>query len=146
MHPLTLAEEVANRAKRIRYLVETDKFLELYVRSSPDSQQDALACIKSADEQGLKLWYKYARYTTIDKLTVRELRKLASLYGITDYYNMHKSELITELKDAESRKLRELDPRDGETINPVEVEPEEIVEEIEDRAVDELLSFTFNVY
>lgn len=102
-HPLILAEEVANRARSVAYLVGTLKFQEFYNEMTDKDKERIAQHIRNVDPEAIRAimtWY-YKR--ELHNCTVRELRKIAANHGVSDYHIMHKAELLSEIENARRR-------------------------------------------
>lgn len=96
---MLLAEDVQKRSRSILYLLSTEKFCEFFKTATPKQKALVSHYVSLADHDSLRAMLKSFQYADLEKLNVRELRKLASKKGITDYHLLWKDELIAELRN-----------------------------------------------
>lgn len=95
-----ISQATANvqRSRRIEYIVGTEQFRELFAIATEEDKDHLAAIIARGSEENLKDWMDRVRRRDYDRMTARELRKLASLRSIQDYNILRKDEIIDELK------------------------------------------------
>lgn len=90
-------------------LVQDFKFKEIFISADEEDKKRAVKIIKSVDSFKFLLWMKRQKEKNEDIacLGVRELRKIASLYGVSHYNKICKGELVRKIKQKKEAVIAE---------------------------------------
>lgn len=98
------AHTLMTDARRLHYLITTEPFPEMYESASSVEQRAVINRIEHQDYDGVKYWMAHQRQKDFDRMTVRDLRKVAQQRRIPDYHFMNREELIVELTNDSERR------------------------------------------
>ena len=86
--------------RRIERLVLSKEFEIAYVRANEKAKQKVIEIIKQGSNEQLTKWIKFELEEGIGDYTIRQLRLIASQYGIPNYGVMLKSQLLSSILGA----------------------------------------------
>lgn len=89
--------EKRNIVNRIMYLIQTQIFRDFYAKLTPDEKAEIDAAGKALDEQSIRQKFLKKSGGLLETKTLRELRILASEYGIEKYSKFPKDDLIVAI-------------------------------------------------
>ena len=100
-------------SRRIYRLVHKSDFQQKYKECA--EQFHVIQLVENRDHRELKKWYYKQTVKDLYSLTVKQLRQLCPCYGLKDYENWTKCQLIERIRD--ERKNLILTRPNGETDN-----------------------------
>ena len=107
-----LAANTLAEARRFYTMIHSRNVLDTYEQVVRKENQNALKefneLIKGERYDGLKDWIKEYKERTLTELSVRELKMIASSYGIVRYYQKTKAELIQLIRYEGERRERDI--------------------------------------
>jgi len=84
--------------RSIERLITSNKFYDLYTFADEEGKQKIEELVEKGDLYGLKQYLKTLNVTSIEEMTIRELRALAQKYHVPNYSRLQKLEIIRKLK------------------------------------------------
>lgn len=94
------AYELWRKAQSIERLVRNKRFLTM-MEERPDYEEYVLACIDDCDYQSLRNLVQAFVPSEIGERRVIDLRIMASKYRVRDYLHLTKSQLLSEIVNAQ---------------------------------------------
>ena len=113
-HQVFLSEQY-NNIRRIRYMIETEEFIQAYADTKEKEKIDEL--IKNLDADALRDWIKNS--LALEVIPVSRLREIAKRKGIQKVWAYDRGELLYLIRAKEREHEKALQRGDGEgnTIN-----------------------------
>jgi hypothetical protein len=91
--------------RRCHYLVWTEEFLIVYEKASEKEKETLAMYFDDFNDVAIKSFLKRKQneLTSLDKMSTRQLRRVAKYQKIDNYWNKSKQDLIKDLTDIAKR-------------------------------------------